>query len=152
MSDVTIRRLRSGDESLARETFATIARIFEHDPHPLRDTYVRGLLQRPDFWGYAAVHSGLVVGGLTAYTLPLTRVEESEIFIYDIAVDPSVQRRGIGRELVSALRRDAAMEDIAIVFVPADNEDTHALDFYQAIGGEAAPVTIFTFGGGSEPD
>lgn len=152
MSDVTIRRLRTGDESLARETFATISRVFEHDPSSLRDAYVESLLRRADFWAYTAVHSGIVVGGLTAYTLPLTRVEESEIFIYDIAVDPSVQRRGIGRELVAALRRDAAMEDIAIVFVPADNEDTHALDFYRAIGGDAAPVTIFTFGAGREHD
>lgn len=38
--------------------------------------------------------------------------------------------------------RDANHGD---VFVPADDEDTHALDFYQAIGGLGTPVTIFTF-------
>jgi aminoglycoside 3-N-acetyltransferase I len=147
MSEVTVRRLVSGDDALARETFATIARIFENEVGALSPRYVQGLLRRGDFWAYAAVRDAVVVGGLTAYTLPLTRVEESEVFIYDIAVDPSVQRQGIGRRLVEALRRDAAAEDIAVIFVPADNEDTHALDFYQAIGGDAAPVTIFTFGG-----
>jgi hypothetical protein len=29
--------------------------------------------------------------------------------------------------------------------VLADNEDEHALDFYQAMGGEGAPVTAFTW-------
>jgi aminoglycoside 3-N-acetyltransferase I len=32
------------------------------------------------------------------------------------------------------------------MFVPADNEDEHAIDFYHAIGGEASAVTFFTFG------
>lgn len=35
---------------------------------------------------------------------------------------------------------------IDLVFVPADNVDIHALDFYRALGGVAAPVTIFEFG------
>jgi aminoglycoside 3-N-acetyltransferase I len=48
--------------------------------------------------------------------------------------------------LVAALREAAAAEGIHVAFVPADNEDTHALDFYRAIGGVPAPVTIFTFG------
>ena len=39
----------------------------------------------------------------------------------------------------------AAAEGIGVVFVPADDEDTHALDFYRAMGGEPQPVTIFTF-------
>jgi aminoglycoside 3-N-acetyltransferase I len=51
---------------------------------------------------------------------------------------------GIGRRLVEALR-DAANAIEADVFVPADDEDLHALDFYRALGGEPAPVTIFTF-------
>jgi hypothetical protein len=34
---------------------------------------------------------------------------------------------------------------IAELFVAADNEDTHALDFYRALGGTASPVTIFEF-------
>jgi len=29
--------------------------------------------------------------------------------------------------------------------VPADNEDTHEIDFYKALGGEPSPATVFTF-------
>jgi aminoglycoside 3-N-acetyltransferase I len=44
----------------------------------------------------------------------------------------------------------AAAAGITVAFVPADNEDVHALDFYSALGGIPAPVTIFTFGNSDE--
>jgi aminoglycoside 3-N-acetyltransferase I len=75
----------------------------------------------------------------------MTRSESAELFIYDLAVDPPHQRTGIGRALVDALRAQGAAAGISVAFVPADNEDTYALDFYRAIGGDEAPVTIFTF-------
>ena len=75
----------------------------------------------------------------------MTRTEEHELFIYDIAVAPARQRLGLGRRLVGALLDEGQRRGIAVSFVPADNEDDHALEFYRAIGGEAAPVTIFTF-------
>jgi aminoglycoside 3-N-acetyltransferase I len=31
------------------------------------------------------------------------------------------------------------------MFVAADNEDVHAIDFYKALGGTDSPVTMFTF-------
>jgi aminoglycoside 3-N-acetyltransferase I len=52
---------------------------------------------------------------------------------------------------MAALRSQAAVAGITVAFVPADNQDTHALDFYQALGGVPAPVTIFTFADGEKP-
>ncbi len=123
-----------------------IADVFEMDAQALSDDYIHGLMRRDDFWALAAVQDGQLVGGLTAYTLPLARAEIREVFLYDIAVRPECQRLGIGRKLVAALRAQAAAEGISVMFVAADEEDTHALDFYRAIGGSPAPVTIFTFG------
>jgi aminoglycoside 3-N-acetyltransferase I len=94
----------------------------------------------------AATMGDEIVGGLTAHTLPMTRSESREIFIYDIAVRASHQRRGVGRLLMSHLARLAGEAGIADMFVPADDEDSHALEFYRALGGVASPVTFFTFG------
>jgi len=55
------------------------------------------------------------------------------------------QRRGVGRRLVETLCSAAAAAGVSVAFVPADVEDEHAVAFYRALGGEAAPVTIFTF-------
>ncbi len=147
MSQICVERLGAGDVERARALFLLVAGVFETETGPLSDGYLERMLAREDFWAIEATADGRAVGGLTAFTLPLTRKEELEIFLYDIAVLPEFQRRGVGRELVAALRRLAAAAGIATVFVPADNQDTHALDFYRALGGEAAEVTIFTFGG-----
>ena len=141
-----VRRLTAADVELARRTFLTMSAVFETPGAALDDEYVRALLGRPGFWAFAAIDGDRVLGGLTAHTLPMTRSASAEVFIYDLAVVPERQRQGIGRRLVAALREAAAAEGITVAFVPADNEDTHALDFYQAIGGAPAPVTIFTFG------
>lgn len=139
------RRLTVADRELARTVFSVMAEVFEAESSPLSDGYLDRLLARPDFWAYAAVEGDEVLGGVTAHTLPMTRAEFSEIFIYDIAVKPEHQRKGVGRKLIAALREDAHAAGIDVLFVPADNEDTHALDFYRALGGDPAPVTIFTY-------
>src|SRR6266702_2643787 len=71
--------------------------------------------------------------------------EGAEVFLYDIAVAPDQQRRGIGRQLVDALRREASSQGISTMFVPADDDDTHALRFYAALGGKPSKVTLFEF-------
>jgi aminoglycoside 3-N-acetyltransferase I len=145
MGDIRVERLTVADVERARVLFATMAAVFEIDSEPLSDSYLVRVLVREEFWALAASVDGRTVGGLTAHTLPLTRAEVSEVFIYDIAVISDYQRQGIGRQLVAILRAEATACGITVVFVPADNEDAHALDFYQALGGVATPVTIFTF-------
>ncbi len=146
-----IRRLRHGDEALARAMFSTMAEVFGEDSEspksngPLDDAYVRGLLGRGEFWALVALDEDVVVGGITAHALPMTRSQDTELFIYDLAVRTDRQRRGIGRRLVTELLDQARAEGIGITFVPADNEDTHALEFYRSVGGEESPVTFFTF-------
>jgi aminoglycoside 3-N-acetyltransferase I len=137
---------------LARRLFAMMAEVFEEPNQTLSDAYLDALLSRTDFWAMAALLGQEVVGGITAHALPMTRAETTELFIYDVAVHTDHQRRGVGRQLLNALRDAAASESIGELFVPADNEDTHALDFYRAVGGVAAAVTIFTFSGGKSAE
>ena len=147
MSEIHAKRLGAGERDAARRLFALMAGVFGEECEPLSDAYLDRLLGRDDFWAVAAFAGDELVGGLTAHTLPMTRAEGSEIFIYDVAVQAAHQRRGVGRRLMAALRDAAADAGIAELFVPADDEDVHALDFYRALGGVPSPVTIFTFSG-----
>jgi aminoglycoside 3-N-acetyltransferase I len=140
-------RLTAADRVIARRLFVLMADVFEEPGAPLGDAYLDRLLGREDFWAIAAFEGDDIIGGITAHTLPMTRSEASEIFIYDIAVRGDRQRQGVGRRLLQALREAAAATGIDELFVAADNEDDHALDFYRAVGGAAAPVTMFTFDG-----
>ena len=141
-----ITRLGPDDVRLAQATFALMGQVFEDPPHTVpADAYVVGLLARPDLWAYAAVDDDRPVGGLTAFVLPLTRTEASELFVYDVAVREDQQRRGVGRALLERLLADGAAAGLAEMWVPADDEDTHALDFYRRTGGTPQAVTIFTY-------
>jgi aminoglycoside 3-N-acetyltransferase I len=145
MSSMQIRRLFPGDAGLAVQVFSMMASVFGEASDTLSLGYVEHLLRREDFWAIAAIVEREPVAGLTGFTLPLTRAESAELFIYDIAVQPKCQRRGIGSKLVNTLKFLAAESSIKTMWVAADNEDHHALDFYRAIGGSPMPVTIFTF-------
>jgi aminoglycoside 3-N-acetyltransferase I len=145
MTTIEVKRLGPDDRDLAGQLFALIADVFEGHHGPLGAPYLDRLLARDEFWALAALRDAELVGGLTAHTLPMTRAESCELFIYDVAVRADVQRQGIGRALVTSLREQAKAEGVDVVFVAAENADTHALDFYSALGGDAAEVTVFTF-------
>jgi aminoglycoside 3-N-acetyltransferase I len=145
MTTTHIRRLSAGDGELARSLFTVMAGVFGECASPVSLAYAAALVAREDALVVAALSDGQPIAGLTAFVLPLTRSELAELFIYDIAVLPAHQRRGIGRRLVETARELAGAAGVATAWVPADNEDVHALEFYRAIGGAPTPVTVFTF-------
>jgi aminoglycoside 3-N-acetyltransferase I len=145
MSEIRTKRLASGDREQARMLFALMCEVFSEACDQLSDAYLDGLLGRNEFWAMAALIGEEIVGGATAHTLPMTKSEVPELFLYDIAVRYDQRRKGIGRCLVTALCEQARKEGILEMFVFADNDDVHALDFYRALGGLPSAVTSFTF-------
>jgi len=138
-----IERIAAGERDRAKELFSLLALVLGDQPGPLSDAYLDRLLQRDSFWALGAIEEGRVIGGLTAHVLPMTNAEGAELLIYDIAVAEAHQRRGIGGALIEAARREAASQGIEVVFVLADNQDEHALRFYQKLGAIGSPVTLF---------
>jgi tRNA-Thr(GGU) m(6)t(6)A37 methyltransferase TsaA len=148
-ADDTLRIERLTDQiDLARDAFQMMCEVFDEGGAPLSDHYVARLLADPRFHAFVAVEAGEPVGCITAHDLPMTRHERTERFVYDLAVREDRQRRSIGRLLVEAMVADAARRGIDVVFVPADNDDDHALAFYTSLGGHPAPVTMFDLGAG----
>lgn len=146
-----VERLGPDDVDRARETFTLLAAVFDETNEVVPDAYISALLLRPEFWAIAAVRNDTVIGGLTAHTLMMTNSPRSGAFIYDIAVDARRQREGVGRRLVEVLREQTRAAGIDTVFVPADNDDAHALDFYRSIGATGSAVTIFGFDSTQHP-
>jgi aminoglycoside 3-N-acetyltransferase I len=142
---VDVRRLSAGDAELAVSVFSMMASVFGEDFDTPSRAYIARLLNRSDFWAIAALEDAEPVGGVTAFVLPSTRSEKAELFIYDVAVLPTQQRRGIGRRLLETTRNLAAEAGMVTIWVPAENDDVHALEFYKAVGGGPTPATIFTF-------
>jgi len=88
---------------------------------------------------------GAIIGGLTAYLLPMYDREQQELFIYNVAVLPAFQRQGIGKQLIETVKSYCADHHISQAFVDAHAVDEHALDFYRSVGGREDKVIQFTF-------
>lgn len=138
-------RLGTDDRHVALILFTLMAEVFAENREALSDAYLDGWLARQDFWALPAFDGDRVIGGINAHTLPMSRSSSRELFICDLAVEPNHQRRGVGRRLVRDLQTSAAAQGIHEMFVPADNEDEHDLNFYRAIGGVEMAVTHFSF-------
>jgi aminoglycoside 3-N-acetyltransferase I len=142
---VKVQRLGPADADEARRLFPLMAGVFGEAYEPGSRRRVASLLARRDFFAIAAWVGDRLAGGVTAHALPMTRSSESELFIYDVAVMPPYQRRGVGRALLKALRQAAAAAGIAEMFVAAENEDRDAIAFYRALGGAPSKTTFFVF-------
>lgn len=145
MITINFQRVRVDDVSLGMAVFSLISSVFDEPLCDQSPAYVEKRLRREDFWAIAAIEDRAPVGGLTAYTLPMTRSQLDELLIYDLAVLPTHQRRGIGRRPIQTVQGLAADAGIETSWVPVANEDSHAIDFYRSIGGTPNPVTIVTF-------
>jgi aminoglycoside 3-N-acetyltransferase I len=142
---MVVRRLAPGDRDAARALLAVLAEVFEEEGVPVGDAYLDRLLAREDLLVIAAHEDRRVIGGAVAHLLPMTSREGAELMLYDIGVAPSHQRRGVGRAILDAVHAEAERLGADAIFVLADDEDAHALDFYRASGGRASPVTLFAW-------
>lgn len=108
-------------------------------------SYWQELLQRDTVWVFAALVDEQVAGGLIAYVLPTYSSQRPTVYLYDLAVRSSCQRRGIGRQLLTTLTQHARSVGCSDVFVQTDADDAEAIAFYQATGGQAQGVVHFTY-------
>ena len=146
VKEMEIKRLAPEDLSVFSELTGLFTNVFETGKTVTADDkYLMTLLNNPDFVAIAIVCRNQVVGGATGYRLPMYISKSAELFIYDVAVDPAYQRQGLGTKLLTALKEYCQQNDIELMFVPANEEDVHALNFYQATGGQGEKVVQFSY-------
>jgi len=119
--------------------------VFEEESKIGSKTYLLKLLSSKNFIALAALTENEVVGGLTAYELPMYYSDSSEMFLYDLAVKPEYQRMGIGKRLIRSLKAHCIQHGIKEFFVMAHAEDKHAIEFYRATGGKSEKVVNFLY-------
>ena len=141
-----IKKLRKQDVLIFRKLIDLFQQVFEvENPKQADESYLVNLLENLDFIAMCVIIENELAGGLTAYELPMYYANESELFIYDIAIRPEFQRKGLGSELLKALEKYCRKQNIKMMFVAANEEDEHALEFYHATGGNAEKVVHFNY-------
>ena len=132
---VQIEQLQATDLNDFRSLIEVFERVFEMEnfsiPH---GEHLGELLRNQDFFALVAKKDGIVVGGLTVYVLHQYYSEKPLAYIYDLAVEEELQRRGIGKQLIAHTLEYCKHMGFEEVFVQADKVDDYALDFYRKTG------------------
>ncbi|MEO5582875.1 MAG: GNAT family N-acetyltransferase [Saprospiraceae bacterium] len=141
-----IIKLEHHDIMLFRNLLILFNEIFESDTDTIPgDIYLKSLLANPDFLVFVLLIEDKVLGGVTAYLLPKYYSEASELYLYDVAIHPDLQRQGFGKEMIETVKQYCLSHRISEAFVDAHEEDKHAYEFYQSTGGVADKVFHFTY-------
>jgi aminoglycoside 3-N-acetyltransferase I len=142
-----IKRLTTEDLSIFNSLIHLFNAVFEEESKIGSEANSVRLLNDKRFIVITALVENEVIGGLTAYELPMYYSDRSEIFLYDLAVKSEYQRMGIGKGLIQSLKEYCSENGIKEFFVMAHEEDEHAIEFYHATGGESEKVVNFVYKG-----
>lgn len=122
---------------------SVFSKAFEQD-YSEESSHFLQLLNNPHVVLLGAYKNAVMVGGLIAFELlPIHGVKE--LYLYDIAVDPSEQRKGVGTELFHQLVIEAKLRGVETIFVDAELDDEAPVQFYATLGGKAIDVKHFSF-------
>lgn len=143
---ITYKKLSRTDIPLLTELIEIYENVFEMENFSIPNSeYLQTLIDYDNIVFCVALSDNIVIGGLTAYILPSVYYPSSQVYIYDLAVKPTMQRQGIGRKIIGFLKNYCVESGHAEIYVQADFYDKEAIDFYKATGGHPEKVIHFTY-------
>jgi ribosomal protein S18 acetylase RimI-like enzyme len=146
MENIEIVKLTGKDLDKFIQLIKLFETVFEMEDLQMPDSeYLRDQLLKTDFLVFVAIAGNTVVGGLTAYTLNQYYSKTPQVYIYDLAVKSTMQRKGIGKLLIAAIKDYSRNIGIGQMYVQADKIDDHAIDFYRSTGGTEQEVIHFNY-------
>ncbi len=104
-----------------------------------------GLLNNADFVVLAIKTNKQIIGGLTAYKLKSYYTANDELFLFDIAIKKNYQKKGAGKLLINYLKQYCNTNNIRLMFVEANEEDEHAIQFYTSTANTFEKVIQFNY-------
>jgi len=127
------------------EQFARLVNLFHlvfENEKPTVAPYanLQRLLSNPHFVAFVVFFETQLVGCCTAYVLPSYTSSHAELLIYDLAIHPDFQRRGLGALLIQTVRTYCTNQHIPLFFALAHADDDPAVEFYRATGAQLESV------------
>ncbi len=136
-----IRKIKDTEE--LKELNIVFSDVFESpELKNTNDSLMDEILQREDIQAIGAFWEEELIGGLSAYELPLMSGKK-EMYIYDIAVKKDYRKNGIATALINELGKLALSRGIETIFVEAEADDETAVSFYKSLGVEELSVKHF---------
>lgn len=129
---VNIRKLEKEDTAAFIELVNVFEVVFEMENFSIPSTpHLEMVLRNPHFGVFVAEVDGIVMGGLTTYTLPQYYTEKPLAYLYDLAISTQCQRQGIGEKLMTHASQYYQENGYEELFVQAESGDLQAVAFYR---------------------
>lgn len=143
--DFEIKLLQINDLSLLKQLLLLWLEE-EEAPQPLpTDEYLSQLLFKTSFCAIVAIDQNLVVGGLTAFEIPLYFEEGNEMFLYEIGVQANYRKKGVGKLLIQKLQEICTNKGIKTMYVGTEFDNLPAHKLYHRTGGKLEEIAWFTY-------
>ncbi len=139
--EITIRRLQAGDEGPASH----VAAVFKSAVLPT--SAATRFLTNPANYLITAELGERLVGFVLAYRLDRLDRPQGQLFVYEVAVRPEVQRQGIATRLIEEIRRVVTAECLMEAFVVTDRGNQGARQLYACTGAyvEAGESMVYVY-------
>lgn len=85
---------------------------------------------------------GEIIGGMTVYVLP-SLYTEKDYYIYDMAVTPLQQNKGVGKALLNYIIEMGKEHEAEAVYIEADEPDQAANHLYASFAVDTAKSTVY---------
>lgn len=143
---IEIKKLEPSETDLARDLFIWF-QVDDLDEKVLvpGDHYLKTLLLKEDFHVVVALDQGKVIGGLTAFELPMYKEEISELFLYEIGVDQTYRKKDIATDLIGFLKNIAKQRGITEMYVGTDLKNFPAQRLYAKTGGQFEQIAWYIY-------
>ncbi|HVD97704.1 MAG TPA: GNAT family N-acetyltransferase [Cytophagaceae bacterium] len=130
--------------------FINLIRLFEdvfemQNFSMLDQEHLSELLSQEKFLVFVALLDDEVIGGTTAYCMIHYYSKREIVFLYDLAVAEEMQRKGVGAQLINALKDHCKQSGAEVIFLEAEETDPHAVEFYRSTGAAEAKGYFFSY-------
>jgi ribosomal protein S18 acetylase RimI-like enzyme len=135
-----IKRISEYDKDLIALLFTKAGEGQNLDPSP-------GFFNDPGNILLAAYTGGIPSGFLYAYVLTGLKTPYPKILLYSIDVFKEYQRRGVGRQLITELKKLALAKRCSEIFVITNKSNEAAMQLYARTGGimESGDDVVFVY-------
>lgn len=86
-----------------------------------------------------------LAGGLTAHIVPNYYRGGLDLFVYDVAIKPSHQGKGVGVELLNFAKKFCTDHKIKEMHVAVKEDDQNAMTYYSKTGAKEMEGRFFTY-------
>ena len=141
--DVTVRRLKPGDEARVGH----VATSFK--TAQCSTSRANRFLSNAANYLVVAERGDELLGFVLAYRLERLDREAAQLFVYEVGVTPRHRRSGIGARLMEYVRDLVSEESLMEAFVLTDQDNDAAVGLYRSTGGqvEGGASVLFIYPG-----